>query len=247
MSHITSSEKLEVALGETINYKYYEQCFTFLLTTIPTNDRKRFHVFGNNRPGDVGTICAAARTTNFNFEDADNQANLVKVATKMITSRQIPSSLVATRIYFVEKMDGRTFVSITAIPVESDGLIHHGDERIRIPLDQEKTSMYVASQDGVCAGTIFWRLDDAVNSVADHFQSLISDIRSYVMETEIIEDAERKAANTALNALLTFQKCPSAKIAKELNPDAVWAKLTHEQKVSLVKKLDSKKGRPRKK
>jgi hypothetical protein len=246
MSHISTSEKLEIALGETTNFWYNEQCFTFLLTTIPTKERKRYHVFGNNRPGDIGTICAAARTTNFNFEDADNLANLVKVATKMITSRQIAGTG-TTHIYFVEKMDGRTFVSITAIPVESDGLIHHGDERIRIPLDQEKTSMYVASQDGVCAGTIFWRLDDAVNSVADHFQSLISDIRSYVMETEIIEDAERKAAATTLNTLLKFQKCPSAKIAKELNPDAVWAKLTHEQKVSLVKKLDSKKGRPRKK
>ena len=246
MSHITSSEKLEVALGETISSKYGEQCFTFLLTTIPTNDRKRFHVL---KSGDIGTFVDASNTNHYHFVNADDQTAIVKTATKMIKERQIPSSLAATSIYFVEKPSNWSFVSITSIPVGKDGLIHHDkdDVRIRIPMDQEETSSYVAVHDGMCPGTIFWRLDDAVKFVTEHIQDHISDIRSYVMETEIIEDAERKAASTALNALLTFQKCPSAQIAKELNPDAVWAKLTHEQKVSLVKKLDSKKGRPRKK
>ena len=247
MSHIASSEKLEVALGETIGSKYGEQCFTFLLTTIPTNDRNRYHVFGNTKPGSFGTFVDASNTNNYHFVDADDQPVIVKTATKMIKDRQIPSSLAATHIFFVNTPRDWSFVSITSIPVGKDGLIHHGDTSIRIPMDQEETSSYVAVHEETCQGTIFWRLDDAVKFVADHIQDHISDIRSYVMETEIIEDAERKAANTALNALLTFQKCPSALIAKELNPDAVWAKLTHEQKVSLVKKLDSKKGRPRKK
>ena len=244
MSHITSSEKLEVALGETIGNMYGEQCFTFLLTTIPTNDKKRFHVL---KSGDIGTFVDASNTNNYHFVDADNQAAIVRTATKMIMGGQIPSSLAATHIYFVDKPSNWSFVSITSIPVGKDGFIHHGDTSIRIPMDQEETTSYVAVHENTCQGTMFWRLDDAVKFVTEHIQDHISDIRSYVMETEIIEDAEQKAANTALNALLTFQKCPSAKIAKELNPDAVWAKLTHEQKVSLIKKLDSKKGRPRKK
>ena len=240
MSHITSSEKLEVALGETIGNMYGEPCFTFLLTTIPTNDRKRFHVL---KSGDIGTFVDASNTNNYHFVDADDHAAIVRTATKMIMARQIPSSLAATHIYFVDKPSNWSFVSITSIPVGKDGLIHHGDTSIRIPMDQEETTSYVAVHEDTCQGTMFWRLDDAVKFVTEHIQDHISDIRSYVMETEIIEDAERKAANTALNALLTFQKCPSALI----NPDAVWAKLTHEQKVSLIKKLDSKKGRPRKK
>ena len=250
MSHITSSEKLEIALGETISTvssKYGEQCFTFLLTTIPTKDRIRYHVFGNTKPGSIGTFVDASSTNNYHYVNADDQSAIVKTATKMIMARQLPDSLVATHIYFVEKPRDWSCVSITSIPVGQDGLIHHGDTSIRIPMDQEETTSYVAVHEETCQGTIFWRLDDAVKFVTEHIQDHISDIRSYVMETEIIEDAERKAANTALNALLTFQKCPSALIAKELNPDAVWAKLTHEQKVSLVKKLDAKKGRPRKK
>lgn len=247
MSHITSSEKLELALGETLGNKYGEQCFTFLLTTIPTKDRQRYHVFGDTKPGTIGTFRDASNTNNFHFVDADDQTAITKTATKMIKERQIPSSLAATRIYFVDKPSDLSFVSITSIPVRKDGFIHHDDTRIRLPLDQEETTSYVAAREENFPGTIFWRLDDAVKFVTEHIQDHISNIRSYVMETEIIEDAERKAANTALNTLLAFQKCPSAKIAKEVNPDAVWAKLTHEQKVNLVSKLDSKKGRPRKK
>lgn len=247
MSHIASSEKLEIALGETNDNKYGKQCFTFLLTTIPTKDRIRYHVFGNSKPGSIGTFFDAANTNNYHFVDSADQAAIVKTATKMIKDRQIPNSRAATHIYFVDKPIDWSFVSITSIPVEKDGLIHFGDTSVRIPMDQEETSSYVAAHDDTCQGTIFWRLDDAVKFVTEHIQNHISDIRSYVMETEIIEESERKAANTALNTLLKFQKCPSAQIAKELNPDAVWAKLTHEQKVSLVSKLDSKKGRPRKK
>ncbi len=180
MSHIASSEKLEIALGETIGNKYGEQCFTFLLTTIPTKDSKRYHVFGNTKPGSIGTFVDASNTIHYHFVNADDQATIVRTATKMIMARQIPSALAATRIYFVEKTYDWSFVSITSIPVGKDGLIHHDkdDARIRIPMDQEETSSYVAVRDGIRPGTIFWRLDDAVKFVAEHIQDHISDIRS---------------------------------------------------------------------